>query len=92
MMNKMYFKDILICDVQDHTACFHEFTEGFNVITSQDNHVGKSSLLKSLYYTLGAEVEFDPVWNKNTKLYVVTICANGNHYKIARFQKSFAIF
>jgi hypothetical protein len=91
-MNEMYFKNILISDIQAHTAHFQEFSKGFNVITSQDNHVGKSSLLKSLYYTLGTEVDYDPVWDKRTKLYAVTICVNGIDYRIARFQKSFAVF
>lgn len=91
-MNEMYFKNILISDMQAHTARFQEFSNGFNVITSQDNHVGKSSLLKSLYYTLGTEVDYDHVWDKMTKLYVVTICVNGTDYRIARFQKSFAVF
>ncbi|EKQ57553.1 MULTISPECIES: hypothetical protein [unclassified Clostridium] len=91
-MNEMYFKNILISDIQARTARFQEFSKGFNVITSQDNHVGKSSLLKSLYYTLGTEVDYDSVWDKRTKLYIVTICVNGIDYKIARFQKSFAVF
>lgn len=91
-MNEMYFKNILISDVQARTARFQEFSKGFNVVTSQDNHVGKSSLLKSLYYTLGTEVDYDPVWDKRTKLYAVTICVNGIDYRVARFQKSFVVF
>ncbi len=91
-MNEMYFKSILISDVQKHKAYFQRFSKGFNVITSIDNHVGKSSLLKSLYYTLGAEVEYDAIWDKNSKLYEVNICVNGQDYRVARFQKNFAIF
>lgn len=91
-MNEMYFKSILISDVQTHKAHFQEFSKGFNVITSTDNHVGKSSLLKSLYYTLGAEVGYDAVWDKNSKLYEVNICVNGQDYRVVRFQKNFAIF
>ena len=48
-MKEMYFDNILIADITEKTARFHKFEKGFNVITSQDNHVGKSSLLKSLY-------------------------------------------
>jgi len=91
-MNEMYFKNILIADLKDRTARFQEFEKGFNVITSNENHVGKSSLLKSLYYTLGAEVDYDSVWNKNTKIYIVEICVNDKTYKVARFQKRFALF
>lgn len=91
-MSEMYFKSILISDIQAHKACFHEFSKGFNVITSTDNHVGKSSLLKSLYYTMGAEVEYDSIWDKNSKLYVVNFCVDEQEFRIARFQKSFAVF
>ena len=91
-MKKVYFQSILIADIQKHTAHFQEFSAGLNVVTSSENHVGKSSLLKSLYYTLGAEVGFDSVWDKNSKLYVVNICVNDEKYRIARYMKRFAIF
>lgn len=91
-MKEMYFDNILIADIVKKTARFHEFEKGFNVITSQDNHVGKSSLLKSLYYTMGAEVDFDNVWNKNTKIYVVEFYVDKIKYRVARWQKAFAVF
>lgn len=92
VMNEMYFKSILIADIKDYTARFQAFEKGFNVITSQENHVGKSSMLKSLYYAMGAEVDYDNVWDKNTKVYIVEVCINNKNYTIARFQKRFAIF
>lgn len=91
-MNEMYFKSILIADIQTHTARYQKLRKGINVITSTDNHVGKSSLLKSLYYALGAEVEYDTVWDVNTKLYVVKVSINEKDYTVARFQKNFAVF
>ena len=91
-MNEMYFKSVLIADIGKHTARFQPFSKGFNVVTSKDNHVGKSSLLKALYYTMGAEVSYDQVWDKNSKLYIVTISVNDEDYRVARFQKNYAIF
>lgn len=91
-MKNVVFKNILICDVQKHTAHFQEFSEGINVITSEENHVGKSSLLKSLYYALGAEVEFDTVWDKNTKMYMVEIGIDSDCYTFVRYQRNFAVF
>lgn len=91
-MNEMYFKSVLIADIKDRTAHFQTFEKGFNVITSQENHVGKSSMLKSLYYAMGAEVDYDNVWDKNTKVYIVEVCINDKNYTIARCQKHFAIF
>lgn len=91
-MKEVVFKDILIADTLRHKAHYQTFQKGLNVITSKDNHVGKSSLLKSLYYSLGAEVKFDNVWDRNSKIYITTISVDEIDYKIARFQKSFAIF
>ena len=92
MMKEMYFDNILIADIVEKTAHFHKFEKGVNVVTSQDNHVGKSSLLKSLYFAMGAEVDFDNVWNKNTKLYVVEFYIDEIKFSMARWQKAFAFF
>lgn len=91
-MKEMYFDNILIADIVEKTAHFHKFEKGVNVVTSQDNHVGKSSLLKSLYFAMGAEVDFDNVWNKNTKLYVVEFYIDEIKFSVARWQKAFAFF
>ena len=91
-MKEMYFDNILIADIVKKTAYFHKFEKGFNVVTSQDNHVGKSSLLKSLYFAMGAEVDFDDVWNKNTKLYVVEFYIDEIKFRVVRWQKAFALF
>ncbi len=91
-MKEVYFQSVLIADLQNRVARFQEFSAGLNVVTSSENHVGKSSLLKSLYYTLGAEVGFDSVWDKNSKLYVVNIYVGEEQYCIARYMKRFAVF
>ena len=91
-MSSMYFKDILIADIDKHTARFVEFQPGLNVVTSADNHVGKSSLVKSLYHALGAEVKFDNTWSKSTKVTAVRIVVNDVEYRFVRFARKFAIF
>lgn len=91
-MRKIYFENILIADIVEKKACFHQFKKGINIITSKENHVGKSSLLKSLYYSMGAEVKFDDIWDKNTKLCVVEFYVNEEKFKIVRLGKSFALF
>lgn len=91
-MKEMLFNDILIADITEKTARYVEFKRGLNVVTSKDNHVGKSSLLKSLYYSLGAEVGFDNAWNKQTKLTAVRINVDDDEYRVVRFGKKYAIF
>jgi len=90
-MNDIIFAEILIVDIQKKTARKHTFNEGINVITSSENHVGKSSLIKSIYYTLGAEVDFDDNWDKLSKIYSVSFKLDKLTYKIVRYIKTFAI-
>lgn len=87
----MFFKDILIADIDRHTAHYIQLNPGLNVVTSADNHVGKSSLVKSLYHALGAEVQFDKTWSKSTKVTAVRFDVNGTEYRIIRFQRKFAL-
>ena len=91
-MKEVYFKNLMIADLQKHTARVQSFEKGLNVVTSGDNHVGKSSLLKALYYTLGAEVDFDSVWDKHSKLYIATLGVDEKEYRVVRFLKRFAVF
>lgn len=91
-MSSMHFKDILIADIDKHTARFVEFQPGLNVVTSADNHVGKSSLVKSLYYAMGAEVRFDSTWSKSTKVTAVRVVVNDVEYRFVRFARKFAVF
>ena len=91
-MKEVYFKNLMIADLQNRTARVQSFEKGLNVVTSADNHVGKSSLLKSLYYTLGAEVDYDSVWDKQSKLYIATLGVGEKEYRVARFLKRFAVF
>ena len=91
-MSEMYFNSILIADIVAHRARFQKFEKGLNVITSTDNHVGKSSLLKSLYHSLGANVKYDTVWDINSKIYILSFTVNGIGYRIIRHMKNFAVF
>lgn len=47
-MKEVYFKQIMIADLQNKTARVQPFEKGLNVVTSIDNHVGKSSLADSI--------------------------------------------
>lgn len=87
----MIFNKILIADLNTKTAKLVNFIRGINVITSEENHVGKSSLVKSLYYSLGAEVGFDEMWDKKSKLYITEIIINNDIYKFVRHNGKFAI-
>jgi len=91
-MSGVFFKDILIADINVKKAKYVQFQAGLNVVTSTENHVGKSSLAKSLYYCLGAEIDFDGTWDKNNKLYAICVDVDGIEYTIVRQQRKFLVF
>ncbi|WP_094604522.1 hypothetical protein SPSIL_052370 [Sporomusa silvacetica DSM 10669] len=90
-MKKIFFDYILIADMQEEKAVKKTFVQGINIVTSKENHVGKSSLLKSLYYTLGTEVHFDDTWGKSSKLFIVGLLIDNVRIYIARYNDKYSI-
>ncbi|UWD34652.1 hypothetical protein NX779_02440 [Mycoplasma cottewii] len=91
MEKKFYIKQVEIYDVEKKQAFWTKFEKGINIITSNQNSVGKSSLIKSIYYAFGADLNFDNQWNKETKLTSVIFTINDRTYKINRLRNSFLV-
>lgn len=91
-MSKVIFKELLIADIEKKTAQLVEFADGKNLLTSSSNHVGKSLICKSLYYTLGAEAFFSDTWKRVNSLYWLTIDVEGKEYRIVRKNYLFTIY
>lgn len=90
-MKEFYIAKIEIYDIVREEAYYTRFKKGLNVVTSMDNHVGKSSLLKSIYYAFGANVEYDTAWDKVSKLVSVDFVLDNNIYTINRLNNKFLI-
>ncbi len=86
-MKRVEFNDILIADIERHTARYVTFDSGLNVVTSNDNH-----MVKSLYHTLGADVEFDRPWDLSSKVMAVRMSVDDKVYRIVRQGGSLAVF
>lgn len=91
-MSETYFTKLLIADLINKEAAYQEFTKGFNVVTGHENHVGKSTILKSILHALGTEVYFSSKWTSNQKLYVLVINVNNVKYNLARWHNRFLLF
>lgn len=90
-MKEFYIAKIEIYDVVRKEAYYTSFKEGLNVVTSKDNHVGKSSLLKSIYYAFGANMSYDTAWDIASKLVSVDFVIDSNLYTINRLNNKFLI-
>jgi len=89
----MIIESLKVVDYKEKMATSYEFSEGTNLIVSNGNKKGKSSLLKSIYYTLGFDIrQFPSAWNEGDKIFQLkvkfenglshTITRQGNMYKI----------
>lgn len=62
---------ITMVDLTNKEAKRVYFSPGKNLITSARNHLGKSVVMKSIYYTLGAEVYYpNPIKKVSMKKFV----------------------
>ncbi len=90
-MKSIYFKSVHILSLRDKKGFFFEFSPGINIITGE-NDTGKSSFIKSLYHTLGADVRLDKKWKDDNFISKVVICVNDRDYAFVRHEKRISIF
>ncbi|WP_313069752.1 hypothetical protein [Lacrimispora sp.] len=70
----MIIESLKIIDYKEKTAANYNFSDGTNLIVSDGNKKGKSSLLKSIYYTLGFDIrQFPSGWNIGDKVFQLKV-------------------
>ena len=87
-MKSLMIDTLYIFSPEEKKACRISFSKGINIIsTRQEDGTdrGKSVIMRSIYYTLGAEAFFDKNFSKHTKVFVLKICINDNNYFITNF-------
>ncbi|MEY8371565.1 endonuclease [Aerococcaceae bacterium 50-4] len=91
-MSKLVIDNFIIVDVQNKLANRFKFSKGANLITSKENEAGKSSILKSIYYTLGASIStFPNGWDYKKYVFQLSCCINEEKVIIQRFDKIFIV-
>lgn len=94
-MKSLIIDTLYIFSPEEKKACRIPFSKGINIIsTRQEDGTdrGKSVIMRSIYYTLGAEAFFDRNFSKHTKVFVLKICINDNNYFIYRAGSLFKFF
>lgn len=88
----LIFNSILLVDLTNKEAKKIEFAPGKNMLTSNGNHYGKSVIMKSLYYTLGAEVYFpNPIKSLNY-MTILRFTLEDKQYIVGRLNSMFVVF
>jgi AAA15 family ATPase/GTPase len=92
-MKNLIFKEVSILSKVEKAARTETFDPRLNLLTGE-NDVGKSTLIKSLYHTLGTDVPGlqNARWRTAKPIYCVRFEINGTDYTIVRDEKYFGAF
>lgn len=94
-MSIMMIKDIYLFHPQQEKGKHVSFAPGKNVMTSASldgNNVGKTTILKSIYHTLGADCYFDTMWPKKEIISVVIADIDGVEYQFYRHDRLHRVY
>ncbi len=94
-MSNMIINDLYLLNPADETGKHVSFDKGSNIITSSSvdgNNVGKTTLLKSIYHTLGADCRFDSNWPTKDIIYIVSVDVDGDSVLFYRHDKLHRIY
>lgn len=92
-MTSLVFKEVSILSKVEKTARREAFSPTINLITGE-NDVGKSTLIKSLYHALGADVPGlqNARWKKARPIYCVHFSLGAMDYTVIRDERYFGVF
>lgn len=91
-MSRMTIKSLLIADYENEKANKFVFSDSANLIVSSTNGEGKSSLVKSIYYSLGANLKsFPKGWNADNFIFQLEVFIDGNEFLIKRHNKVISV-
>lgn len=85
-MQSLKFSRLLVLSNSEKSANQFEFSKTLNLITAIDNSVGKSTLLKLIFWTFGCEPEFDTTWKSKDCTTFVEFEISDKLYKIKRYK------
>lgn len=83
-MQNLIFKRLTVASDTQNAANQFEFHPRFNLITANDNSLGKSTVAKLLQWTLGAEPILDTTWQNLDVRSLVEFEIAGIQYKVGR--------
>lgn len=89
-MSHLKFRQLLLLSNSSKSANQFQFKR-LNLITAEDNSVGKSTLSKLLFWGLGCEPIFDTTWISFDCSTIVTFTIGDNEYEVKRYKNSISV-
>lgn len=94
-MSKLVFHKLFLFSTSEKLARCITFHDGINIVSSSQTNGtdrGKSVIMRSLYHTLGADCQFDDIWDDKNKTYILEFSIDGAVYFIYRCNRLFKLF
>lgn len=85
MKGLQFLRLVLISDSKKLANQF-EFPKRLNLITGKDNSIGKSTLVKNLFWTLGCEPNFDEEWKSNDIKAILYFKVDHSNFIVSRYK------
>jgi len=90
-MKNLIFKRVVLLSDSQKSANQFVFQKKYNLITGNDNSAGKSTLVKTLLWTLGCKPTFKKSWLALDIKALVECQIDGEEYKFYRYQDSIKV-
>lgn len=90
-MKSLRFNQLLVLSNSTKSANQFEFSKKLNLIQATDNSVGKSTLLKLIFWGLGCEPELDTTWTAQDCKTIVDFEIGSNKFRVLRYKNQISI-
>lgn len=90
-MQNLKFKQLLVLSNSSNSANQFTFSETLNLIKAVDNSVGKTTLVKLLFWGLGCEPDFDVNWTSMDCKTIVDFQIDERKFSIKRYKNQISL-
>lgn len=87
-MRSLQFQRLVLISDSKNLANQFEFPKRLNLVTGNDNSIGKSTLVKNLFWALGCDPEFDEEWKTNDIKAILYFTVDNILYIASRYHDS----
>ncbi|MCZ3155219.1 hypothetical protein NYZ16_16680 [Acinetobacter baumannii] len=87
-MRSFQFQRLVLISDSKKLANQFEFPKRLNLVTGGDNSIGKSTLVKNLFWALGCDPDFDEEWKTNDIKAIIYFTVNNISYVASRYHDS----
>ncbi|MGF1723898.1 hypothetical protein [Photobacterium nomapromontoriensis] len=87
-MKGLQFQRLVLLSDSKRLANQFVFPKRLNLVTGNDNSIGKSTLVKNLFWALGCDPHFDQDWKSNDVKSILYFKINSTEYIVSRYQNT----